>query len=222
MLLSVGILTALLPACGSGEADEDPGKVKVLVLGMDGLDPQLLEQLMSEDRLPNFSRLAAVGSYSPFGTSMPPQSPVAWSNFISGAQPGTHQIFDWIHRKPNPETAMPIMPYLSTSEALPPENPDRALDFGKWRIPLESGREWRIGGMGKPSGNTWLKKVSRPRSTACRRIILRRKPPARCEFKVLSRDGGRPTCWAPKASSYVFARTWAWPTIRSPVVVLSG
>lgn len=139
-LLSLAPLVSLLPACGSSDAAEDPGEVKVLVLGMDGLDPSLLEQLMAEDRLPHFARLAARGSYSPFGTSMPPQSPVAWSNFISGANPGTHQIFDWIHRKPNPNSAMPIEPYMSTSEALPPKHPDRALSIGGWRIPLSSGQ----------------------------------------------------------------------------------
>jgi len=139
LLVVLGLCTAV-PSCGPGERGEDPREVKVLVIGMDGLDPILLEQLMAEDRLPNFSRLAALGDYSPFGTSMPPQSPVAWSNFISGARPGTHQIFDWIHRKPNPSSALPILPYMSTSEALPPEHPDRVWDFGKWRIPLESGR----------------------------------------------------------------------------------
>ena len=139
-LLSLAVVVMLLPACSSSEQAEDPSEMKVLVIGMDGLDPILLEQLMAEDRLPNFARLAAVGDYSPFGTSMPPQSPVAWSNFISGARPGTHQIFDWIHRKPNPTSALPIQPYMSTSEALPPEHPDRAWEFGKWRIPFESGR----------------------------------------------------------------------------------
>ena len=205
VLLSVGALSALLPACGSGETIEDPDEVKVLVLGMDGLDPQLLEQLMSEDRLPNFSRLAAVGSYSSFGTSMPPQSPVAWSNFISGAQPGTHQIFDWIHRKPNPDSAMPIMPYLSTSEALPPENPDRALDFGKWRIPLESGSvENRRHGEA-----FWECLVKKGVKTTIYRMPANYPPkeaPGPGEFKVLS-GWGRPTCWEPRASSYVSART---------------
>ena len=138
-LLASLALCTLLTSCGR-EGDDDPREMKVLVLGMDGLDPQLLERLMAEDRLPNFSRLKALGGYSPFGTSMPPQSPVAWSNFISGSRPGTHQIYDWIHRKPNPSSALPIEPYLSTSEALPPENPDRAWTLGKWRIPLESGR----------------------------------------------------------------------------------
>jgi predicted AlkP superfamily phosphohydrolase/phosphomutase len=134
-------LFVLWPSCGCSERSENPEEMKVLVLGMDGLDPILLERLMAEGRLPNFSRLAALGQYSPFGTSMPPQSPVAWANFISGSRPGTHQIYDFIHRKPDSDDPLwpAIKPYLSTSEALPPKSPDKALTFGRWRIPLDSG-----------------------------------------------------------------------------------
>ena len=141
ILFGLAPLLALLPSCGSGKAAENPDEMKVLVLGMDGLDPQLLNQLMSEDRLPNFSRLAALGSYSPFGTSMPPQSPVAWSNFISGSNPGTHQIYDFVHRYPeSPDPVFPnVMPYSSGSEVYGPADPDDAWTIGKWRIPLESG-----------------------------------------------------------------------------------
>ncbi len=145
LLLPVALAgVVLLPACGSNAQGEDSSQTKVLVLGMDGLDPQLLKQLMDEDRLPHFSKLAALGGFTPFGTAMPPQSPVAWSNFISGSTPGKHQIYDFIHRDPNPGPSddgldWPIKPYSSMSEAFGPKNPDRALRFGQWQIPLESG-----------------------------------------------------------------------------------
>lgn len=141
LLLNLTAWLLLLPACSSEKPAANSKDFKVLVLGMDGLDPAILERLMSEEQLPNFSRLKALGGYSVFGTSMPPQSPVAWSNFISGAKPGTHQIFDFIHRHANPQRPdLPIEPFLSTSEALPPENPDKALNLGQWRIPLEFGK----------------------------------------------------------------------------------
>ena len=48
---------------------------------------------------------SAVDGYRPeaqgvrsLGTSTPPQSPVAWSNFITGRNPGGHGVFDFIHR----------------------------------------------------------------------------------------------------------------------------
>ena len=44
------------------------------------------------------------------GTSIPPQSPVAWSSFITGLDPGRHGIFDFVHRDPKT-----MQPYLSTT-----------------------------------------------------------------------------------------------------------
>jgi predicted AlkP superfamily phosphohydrolase/phosphomutase len=189
LLIASTSLLAFLPSCGSGERVEDPSEMKVLVLGMDGLDPILLSQLMSEDRLPNFSRLAALGSYSPFGTAMPPQSPVAWSNFISGSRPGTHQIFDWIHRKPNPDSPLlPIQPYMSTSEALPAEHPDRQLTLGKWRIPLDSGEVKNL----RRGDAFWNHLVKHGVSTTIYRMPANYPPeeaPGPGEFKVISGMG---------------------------------
>ncbi len=101
-LLGVG-LCALLAGCDS-EARGAGGatKKRVLIVGMDGMDATLFKQMMDEGRLPNFSKLAARGGFKPLATAMPPQSPVAWANFISGSHPGKHQIYDFIHRDPNP------------------------------------------------------------------------------------------------------------------------
>ena len=39
------------------------GDQKVIVLGIDGMDPQLLRKFMAEGKMPNFSALAAKGSF---------------------------------------------------------------------------------------------------------------------------------------------------------------
>jgi predicted AlkP superfamily phosphohydrolase/phosphomutase len=128
---ALGVLCIATPALG---------KPRVLVLGMDGLDPDLLARYLAEDKLPNFQRLAAQGEMQPLATSMPPQSPVAWSSVIAGCHPGTHQIFDFIHRDPNPrEPGLPIRPYLSTSTVEPPAS-ERQIALGRWRIPLSAER----------------------------------------------------------------------------------
>ncbi len=105
---------------------------KVIVLGFDGTDANLLKQFMEEGALPNFSRLVSSGDFSPLRTSDPPQSPVAWSTFITGMDPGGHGIYDFVHR--DPKTYFPIM---SMAEAVPSE---RTLSFGSWVIPLTSGK----------------------------------------------------------------------------------
>ena len=105
---------------------------KVLVFGFDGMDPKLLEEFRAQGVMPNFEKfLAAGGQVTPFGTSTPPQSPVAWSNFITGMDPGGHGIFDFIHR--DPET---LLPFFSASEA---KAATRFWKIGSWKIPRDGG-----------------------------------------------------------------------------------
>jgi predicted AlkP superfamily phosphohydrolase/phosphomutase len=111
------------------------------VIGFDGMDHELTERLLSQGRLPAFARLRAAGGFSALGTSIPPQSPVAWSEFITGMDAGGHGIFDFLHRDPATMT-----PYLSTSLT---EAATRTLDLGPWRIPL-SGGEVRLLRRGTP------------------------------------------------------------------------
>ena len=66
---------------GSPGAGEVP---RVVILGMDGLDPDLLREYMHRGELPNFSRLAEKGLFHELRTTIPPQSPVAWASFITG------------------------------------------------------------------------------------------------------------------------------------------
>jgi predicted AlkP superfamily phosphohydrolase/phosphomutase len=124
-------LTAGTWACGSRSTGEASGP-RVIVLGFDGLDHELTTELMAEGRLPNFTRLAAMGGFWPLGTSVPPQSPVAWSNFITGMDGGGHGIFDFVHRDPRT-----LLPYLSTSRT---EDAENTLALGKYQFPLSGGK----------------------------------------------------------------------------------
>lgn len=104
---------------------------KVLILGFDGLDPQLLLRFIGDGKLPNFQMLMESGSFQPLVTSTPPLSPVAWSSFLTGMNPGGHGIFDFIHRDPKT-----MIPYLSTSKTEPAK---WTVSAGKWTIPLSKG-----------------------------------------------------------------------------------
>jgi predicted AlkP superfamily phosphohydrolase/phosphomutase len=95
---------------------------KVIVIGIDGMDPRLCERMIAAGQLPNLERLRSAGGYSRLGSSMPPQSPVAWANFINGAGPGSHGIFDFIHRHPHQQCA----PFYSAAETVPGE--------GHWEV----------------------------------------------------------------------------------------
>ncbi|MEW6145382.1 MAG: alkaline phosphatase family protein [Thermodesulfobacteriota bacterium] len=136
IFFSVFIALLLLSAgCGEGEAPSHAGAdgtdKKMIVIGFDGMDPKIVTRLMDEGKLPNFSKLSETGGYMPLQTSVPPQSPVAWSDFITGMNPGGHGIFDFIHRDPEN-----VFPYLSTSRT---ESAAKTVRIGKWVIPLSSG-----------------------------------------------------------------------------------
>ena len=74
------------------------GSRKMIVLGLDGLDPKLTERWMAEGKLPNLRKLAESGYYRPLRTTYPPLSPVAWSTFATGVNPAKHNIFDFLNR----------------------------------------------------------------------------------------------------------------------------
>lgn len=87
------------------------GKKKVIILGIDAMDPIIIEKLMAQGRLHNFSALKIKGSYSPLATTVPSESVVAWTSFATGLSPSGHGIFDFIMRDPNN-----YLPYLSLNE----------------------------------------------------------------------------------------------------------
>ena len=102
---------------------------KVIVIGVDGMDPGLCEQLMEQGRMPNLSALRDKGGYRRLGTTWPPQSPVAWASFITGANPGVHGIFDFIHRDPAKQCA----PFYSAAKTIPGSG---GWDVGDHRLQL--------------------------------------------------------------------------------------
>ena len=108
------------------------GERELIVLGFDGLDYDLTRQMIHSGRLPALAALAQRGGFSALGTTIPPQSPVAWSTFITGLDPGEHGIFDFVHRDPKT-----MLPYLSTTRT---EGADRTFQFGRWQVPLSSGK----------------------------------------------------------------------------------
>ena len=112
-----------------GRASVNPEK-RVIVIGIDGMDPRLSVAMMDQGKLPHFDGLRKHGGFRELGTSIPPQSPVAWANFINGAGPGSHGIFDFIHRNPEKQCA----PFYSAAETLPGRG---GWEVGDHKIPLE-------------------------------------------------------------------------------------
>jgi predicted AlkP superfamily phosphohydrolase/phosphomutase len=104
---------------------------KVVILGLDGLDPDRCEALMARGELPHLARLRDEGTYRRLATSMPALSPVAWSTFATGVDPSGHGIFDFIARDPRN-----YAPALSSSEVY---GRTRRVGWGPFRIPVSRG-----------------------------------------------------------------------------------
>src|SRR3954447_404347 len=81
-------------------------KEKVIVLGFDGVDARYTEQWMNEGKLPNLAKLRAQGTFRPLRPTVPAQTPVSWSTFSTGIDPGRTGIFDFLRR--DPKTYLPV------------------------------------------------------------------------------------------------------------------
>jgi predicted AlkP superfamily phosphohydrolase/phosphomutase len=88
--------------------------MRTLILGFDSFDPTIYKSLVSQGKLPNLQKLAAMGGYSPFRVSNPPQTEVSWTSIATGADPGEHGIFDFVHR--DPATYAPFVSILVTKK----------------------------------------------------------------------------------------------------------
>ena len=102
---------------------------RLVIVGLDGQDPVLTDRFMAQGLLPNFKKLSEKGSYRRLKTTFPSVSPVAWSSFSTGTQPGRHNIFDFIDR--DRRTYLPQLTgaYLGSIQ--------RFFRIGRYRIPLE-------------------------------------------------------------------------------------
>lgn len=110
-----------------GVTKSDVGRV--VVIGLDGLDPNLVQKYMDGGLLPNFKRLMESGSFMKLGTTCPSISPVAWSSFATGLTPARHGIFDFLDRDLNS-----YLPLLSSAKI---GKVDKAIRLGRYIIPLK-------------------------------------------------------------------------------------
>lgn len=105
---------------------------RVVIVGLDGLEPKLVDKFIAEGRLPNLKRLAEQGSFNRLGTTLPALSPVAWSSFQTGVNPGAHNIFDFLTR--DKRACLPLLASTKTEPA------NKFFSIGKWKIPLNKSK----------------------------------------------------------------------------------
>src|SRR5262245_2665949 len=103
LVLALAVVATALAGCPrrGGERPEarvrDRPAARLVVLGFDGVDPRWLRRFAEEGKLPTMKRLMEAHggrAFRELGSTIPPQSPVAWASFATGTDPGEHGIFD--------------------------------------------------------------------------------------------------------------------------------
>ena len=93
--LGVLLASSLLTSCSRGSSDH-----RVIVLGLDGVDPDTVDLLLSEGKLPNFARLRREGAYGRLASSEPMLSPILWTTIATGKSPAEHGITHFVATNP--------------------------------------------------------------------------------------------------------------------------
>ena len=101
---------------------------RFVVLGLDGMDHTLTKEFLDQGKLPNLAKLSEEGCFKQLTTTVPPISPVAWSSFQIGSNPGKHSIFDFLTRDKKS-----YAPRLSSVDIRAPQ---RKIGLGKYQFPL--------------------------------------------------------------------------------------
>jgi predicted AlkP superfamily phosphohydrolase/phosphomutase/Flp pilus assembly protein TadD len=112
-LVAAALLASVaMAACGRG------GPGRVIVLGMDGLDPRAVDLLMSEGKLPNFAKLRQEGAYGRLLSSKPMLSPVLWTTVSTGKTPDQHGIGHFTAIDPKSGEMLPVTSGMRKVKAL--------------------------------------------------------------------------------------------------------
>lgn len=75
--------------------------MELLVIGFDGADYELMQQLMEDGKLSNLSKIAGKGVFGELESASIPITPCAWTSMLTGKNPGKHGIFDFTRVTPN-------------------------------------------------------------------------------------------------------------------------
>lgn len=101
---------------------------RIVLIGLDGLDPDITKRFLRQDKLPNIKNLINNGTFKELNTTNPAVSPVAWSTFQTGTNPGKHKIFGFLKRTPGS--------YSIDSSESALKKPEKKLSIGKLNIPI--------------------------------------------------------------------------------------
>jgi predicted AlkP superfamily phosphohydrolase/phosphomutase len=90
LAISSGLL--LFASCSRVETEAEPVSRKVVILGIDGLEWDVMGPLLESGELPNFARLVHEGSWGELRSLKFLESPMIWTSIATGKLPDKHGI----------------------------------------------------------------------------------------------------------------------------------
>jgi tetratricopeptide (TPR) repeat protein len=119
LFLAVVLLTG---ACGRRQANRPAESVssghRVIFVGLDGADWQLLDEYVESGAMPNLARLVREGTSGILDTIRPPLSPLIWTSMMTGVSPLEHGILDFVQFDPKTGVKEPITSSLRRAPAI--------------------------------------------------------------------------------------------------------
>src|SRR3990172_11438464 len=88
--------------------------MRTIIVGFDSFDPAVFERLLEAGKTPNLAKSVNAGGYSRLEVCSPPQTEVSWTCIATGVDPGSHGLFDFVHR--DPATYIPYVSILPTPQ----------------------------------------------------------------------------------------------------------
>ncbi len=82
--------------------------VRLLVVGLDGLDWEIADPLLAAGRMPNLDRLVQHGVRAKLLSISPLLSPVVWTTIATGVEPSRHGILDFLVDEPTGGAKQPV------------------------------------------------------------------------------------------------------------------
>ena len=115
LFLALAVMALGAPGCAR---ETPPQRERVIVLGLDGVDPDIVELLVSEGKLPNFAKLRQGGAHGRLISSKPLLSPILWTTIATGKPPADHRIAHFVAINEKTGEQLPVTSQMRGVKAL--------------------------------------------------------------------------------------------------------
>ncbi len=108
----------------------------ILLIGIDGASPEIIERLAARGRLPALRVMMRLGAYGRLASSANCSPISAWASVLTGVNPGKHGAWDLFNMAPGSYDWQPAHAWLLRAPSLPQLLTERGLEAGTLFVPM--------------------------------------------------------------------------------------